>query len=304
MTLASALLGALLGTLAPLARPTLGPRGVARELALKSPAFAALEPAMRALAVPLGAGLRRVRAWHGGAGGLGGPAGPGGPGGRERTRAQLERAGNYQGLSPEELVSLCILSALGALCLRASLAALGWSLSVSTSLAVIAAFGAGPWLAVRDRARIRERAITRRLPALLDLLSLCMSAGTDFASALGLALRELGEPEHPLTQELERVRSDLALGQSRKDAFTALAARVPIAAVQELVAICVQAEQKGTPLSEVLALAASAARNRRSVLAEEAAARAAVLLLAPLGLLMLAIVLVLFAPFLINGFGG
>jgi len=138
---------------------------------------------------------------------------------------------------------------------------------------------------------------------MLDLLGLCMSSGLDFASGLELVSRELGEPDHPLSEELSRVRQDLALGRSRQRALLAFSSRVPIAPVQELVTTLVQAEQKGSPLADVLAIAATSARNRRSVLAEEAAARAAVMLLGPLGLLLLAILLVLFGPFLINGIG-
>ena len=61
-----------------------------------------------------------------------------------------------------------------------------------------------------------------------------------------------------------------------------------------------QSEEKGNPLAEVLRIQANMLRMRRSVLAEESAARAAVLMMGPLMLIFGAIILVLLGPFIIN----
>jgi tight adherence protein C len=63
----------------------------------------------------------------------------------------------------------------------------------------------------------------------------------------------------------------------------------------------VQADQKGSPLAEVLASQAVTSRNRRSVATEEAAARAGVLMIVPLMLLMGCIVLLLVGPLIVTG---
>ncbi|MEZ4339553.1 MAG: hypothetical protein R3B82_23265, partial [Sandaracinaceae bacterium] len=58
--------------------------------------------------------------------------------------------------------------------------------------------------------------------------------------------------------------------------------------------------EKGNPLAEVLRIQATMLRMRRSVMAEEAAARAAVLMMGPLMLIFCAIILVLLGPFIVQ----
>ena len=67
-------------------------------------------------------------------------------------------------------------------------------------------------------------------------------------------------------------------------------------------AVC-QSEIKGTPLVGALDAQARTLRQRRSVLAEEAAAKAGVKLMFPLMLLMLCILLIVIGPFLVRGGG-
>jgi tight adherence protein C len=68
----------------------------------------------------------------------------------------------------------------------------------------------------------------------------------------------------------------------------------------DFVGAVVQAEEKGNPLGEVLRIQAQMLRMRRSVMAEEAAAKAAVKLIGPLMLIFIALMLVLMGPFAIN----
>ena len=70
--------------------------------------------------------------------------------------------------------------------------------------------------------------------------------------------------------------------------------------VSPVVGAVVQAEEKGNPLGEVLRIQASMLRMRRSVMAEEAAAKAAVMLIGPLMLIFGAIMLCLMGPFVIS----
>jgi tight adherence protein C len=154
---------------------------------------------------------------------------------------------------------------------------------------------------VRGVAATRKRRIARDLPAAIDLLALCMGAGLDFAGALSLLVARPASGDSPLTAELARVLSEAALGRTRAEALSALASRVPIDAVRDFTAAVIQAELQGNPLRDAIAIQARMSRMRRSARAEQAAARASVLLAFPLLLLLGALLLLMLGPFLVNG---
>jgi len=70
--------------------------------------------------------------------------------------------------------------------------------------------------------------------------------------------------------------------------------------VRELVGAIVQAEEKGTPLAEVLRIQAGMLRMRRTILAEESAARAGVLMMIPLIMLLGSILIILMGSMVIT----
>jgi len=263
--------------LAPTPRPTVGQRGLARARALsRSTLFCALEPGLRWVGAVLSPLLGRTP--------------------RARLQGLLDRAGCWLGMSPEEAVALCLLCGLASLSLVV-LVGMPWPLR----LLLLSVAPCYPLLQLRSIAGQRQRTIGRRLPAAIDLLALCMGAGMDFVSGLQLFVDEHAEQEGPLVQELRRVLQELSLGRTRRDALAGLALRVPADAVTDFVGAVTQAEEKGTPLNEVLELQAQMLRMHRSVAAEEAAARASVLLLLPMLLLMGCVLLILIGPFMIEG---
>lgn len=88
----------------------------------------------------------------------------------------------------------------------------------------------------------------------------------------------------------------LQLGHTRRSALEELAERVPSAAVREFVHTVIHAEEKGHPLAEALTIQAQVSRMRRSVRAEEAAAKAGVAMLVPLALIVVALLLLVGSP--------
>ena len=70
--------------------------------------------------------------------------------------------------------------------------------------------------------------------------------------------------------------------------------------MKDFVGTVVQAEAKGTPLSEVLTIQARMLRMRRSVSAEEAAAKAGLMMMGPLMLMFVTIILLLMGPFAVR----
>jgi tight adherence protein C len=281
--------GYALARVRPLPRPTHGPRGLRRLRALQTvTGFALCEPPLRWVAALIARTLA-ARAFATQSGAL---------------HAAIERvlftSGNRLGLCPQEQHALCALS-----CASGTLFA--WIVAASLELGRAlpcagALLGAAlPWFALLEAGKRRKHAIARRLPTAIDLLALCMDAGLDFAGALDLVGRELTRPDEPLGEELLHIQQELATGRTRRQALAAFAERVPSPAVRDFAAAVAQAEQKGNPLAETLEVQAQMLRMRRSVSAEEAAARASVLLILPVVVLMCAILLVLFGPFVVEG---
>lgn len=149
-----------------------------------------------------------------------------------------------------------------------------------------------------SRASTRLRTIAKRVPYSLDLLSLAMGAGATFTEAVRTVARE--GPTDPFNVELNALLTEMDLGSTRRRALENLAERIPIDSLKSIVASAIQAEELGTPLSEVLHAQASLMRLQRSVRAEEAAAVASVRILVPSLLILMGVVLMLFAPSIIS----
>ena len=211
---------------------------------------------------------------------------------------QILFSGDYLGLLPEEVIAICLLSTLLG-------AVLGAGVDFPANTRGLAAIGfatagaIGPYMQLLTLAEERRHKIGRSLPYAVDALTLSMSAGLDFPGGLrNFVARAL--PDDPLTEELEYLLQNLNLGHTRKSALVELAERVPTDAVKEFVHTVVQAEEKGTPLSEVLSIQATISRQRRTTRAEELAAKAGVKMSIPLGLLLATLVALLVAPLLLK----
>jgi tight adherence protein C len=141
------------------------------------------------------------------------------------------------------------------------------------------------------------------LPVEIDLAAMCMHAGLDFPGAIRLVVAQRKSGEHVLREELSLVLSELDLGHTRATALSNFAARVPTSAVREFVGAVIQAEEKGTPLADVLKIQATMLRMRRSILAEEAASRAGVLMMVPMLMLLGSVFVILMGPLVLQSMG-
>jgi len=264
--------------------PVAGERGEQRRKILaSSPWFRAVEPTIRAVAGAV-AWIRAVAV-------------------REALNRRLGLAGSPFGLDADELAACMILAS--------ALAAVGGGAISST---VVGAFGAGavlggimgaalPWFKLDERIKRRARVVCRSLPQAIDLVALAMQAGLDFPGAVGQVAQRMPK-DNPLRFELEHLLQKLSIGHSRHAALEGLAARVPALPVRQFVASVTQAERQGTPLARVLGVQARVMRIRRSQAAEQAAARAAILILGPLMLIFACVFVVLLGPFAIKAMRG
>jgi len=219
---------------------------------------------------------------------------------RRRIDELLKHAGDWLGLTANEFLALCLISGVGFGLLGLIVVNL---LGLPSILFVVAfVFGAlVPYFQVTAERDRRFKECNRALPSAIDLASLCMGAGLDFPGAIRQIVDKSGNREDALHEQLELILQELELGRTRRQALENFADRVPTEAVRDFVSAVVQSEEKGNPLAEVLRIQATMMRMRRSIMAEEAAARAAVMLMGPLMLIFGAIILCLMGPFIIQG---
>jgi tight adherence protein C len=219
---------------------------------------------------------------------------------RNRLDAQIALAGDYLGLTAEEYVALSFLSCIGLGGIGALFAALG-----SGKIGLFVAIGATvgiilPYMQISGAAQKRLQGINEALPYVIDLMALAMSAGMHFPGAIRQVVEKSTNPEDPLVVELTRILRELSIGRTRKQALVDFASRAPTIAVTEFVAALIQAEEQGNPVAEVLLVQAGVARMRRSVRAEEAAAKAAVKMVGPLFLLFACIMMLVLGPMVLS----
>jgi len=168
-------------------------------------------------------------------------------------------------------------------------------------LLVLAAVPLTAWLLRRRlaaRAATRLSQVKRRMPFLLDLLTLLMEAGSTFLGALKQACDEF--QGHPVAEEFGRVLADMNMGKTRAEAFQAMRERLADDEITSIIGSILQGEKLGTPLAGIFRTQADVLRIKRSQRAEAVAGEAGVKMLLPGVLVMLATVLIIVGPFLLN----
>ena len=219
---------------------------------------------------------------------------------RDRIRQDLDAAGNPSGYSVEEYVALCLLSAIGIGFFVAVFDILVWGGATAFILApTMAVLGfAVPIWTLYDQAKRRLARISKQLPYTLDLISLVMEAGATFPEAVETLIRD--DPNDDLNQELRVALNEMSFGTTRAAALQNLADRIPLESLRSIVGAVNQAESLGTPLASILKLQAEMLRMHRSVRAEKLAASASLRILIPSMLILIAVVIIIFAPLIIR----
>jgi tight adherence protein C len=218
---------------------------------------------------------------------------------KDSLNHQIGIAGDFLGLLPEELVGLSIITGVTGLVAGYVLGAL----SGMGGLLVVACAGFGavaPSMTISSTAADRFKDVNRRLPYAIDLLALGMGAGLDFPGAVRQVVEKSGAPDDALVEEFTLILQGLQLGRTRKQALEDFGDRVPSDPVKEFVGAVVQAELRGNPVANVLRIQAEVSRNRRSVRAEEAAAKAGVAMVAPLMMVFVCILILIVAPMIMK----
>lgn len=215
------------------------------------------------------------------------------------VKREVQVAGLSRAWLPEEylgklqFIALIISPAIFFLCIR-FMGSAGVVLAVVSTLLLMVILRRY----LTHQARTRLIAIKRRLPFMLDLMTLLMEAGTTFLGALEQAVNEYRG--HPLSQEFNRVLTDMNLGKTRQESLEAMRDRLQDDEITSILGSIIQSENLGTPVTGVLRTQADVLRLKRSQRAEAIAGEAGVKMLLPGVLVMAATVIVIIGPFAIN----
>src|SRR5437764_1809889 len=138
------------------------------------------------------------------------------------------------------------------------------------------------WLNWAVNKRINR--IRLSLPDGLDFLAICLEAGLGLDQGIIRHGQELGVSHPELSEELLQINFEQRAGVPRLTAWKTFSDRVDLESVRSFVAMLIQTDRFGTPLSKSLAMFSDALRVERRQRAEEAAAKTTIKLLFPLAL--------------------
>lgn len=150
------------------------------------------------------------------------------------------------------------------------------------------------WLG--NRINTRKFTISRDLPEIVDLLSLCVDAGLDFMNALNKIVREFRRC--PTTEELGIVLQEVRVGKRRRDALRAFSQRIQTPETSSFTRTLVQADRMGTGIAEALRVLSEDMRLQRYHWAERFAQQAPMKMLLPLMLSLASALTIVTGPIL------
>ena len=135
---------------------------------------------------------------------------------------------------------------------------------------------------VGRQTKLRQKQIRNGLPDALDLMIVCIEAGSGIDQSILKTSDELDISYPALAEELRLVTTEIRAGKPRLEAFKNFASRTKVDEVRSLVAMLVQTDRFGTSIAQALRTHAEVSRTKRRQNAEERAAKIGVKLVFPL----------------------
>jgi len=136
------------------------------------------------------------------------------------------------------------------------------------------------WL--RIKIARREEKILEGFPDALDLMVVCVEAGTGLDAAINRVGDEMRLSNKVLGEEFRLLSLELRAGKQRRDALKNLAMRTALEDVSSLVSLLIQTDRFGTSVAQALRVHSESMRTKRYQRAEELATKLPVKLVFPL----------------------
>lgn len=217
-----------------------------------------------------------------------------------RLREELARAGYHSGASAAVyLGAKVLLFAVGLIVLIHFMMLLPLRVSLVSKVLIGVVGAAGmfflPNLVMYSHRKKRAMEIRHHLPEALDLLDICVCSGMGLDMAWNVVAEEMRRVCTPLADEMALTNLEIHLGAPRAAAMRHMGNRTRAEEISSLIAVLVQSEKFGTSVAEALQTFAASMREERSLLAQEAAEKAAVKLLFPMVLFVFPAVLIVLA---------
>jgi tight adherence protein C len=215
---------------------------------------------------------------------------------RGKLRRELVQAGyfrndavNYYIFS--RLMAVIILPLLGYIVVETFLPGLSQLLklavvSISALLGIVAP---DAYLARRKRMLAQQYRLV--FPDLLDLLVVCVDSGLSLEAALDRITGEMVKQNRPLGLNLMMMGAEMRAGRSTIDALNSLADRLDLDEARSFVLVLRQSVELGSDVAESLRIFSDEMREKRIMRAEESANKLPVKMVAPLGLFIFPVIL-------------
>ncbi len=139
-----------------------------------------------------------------------------------------------------------------------------------------------PTMWLRGKIGANQKFLQLGLPDALDLMVVCVEAGLTMDAAMQRVGEELALAHPVISREFGIAHMETRIGLARAEALKNMGVRTGNMAIQQLVAMVVQAERFGTSIADALRIQSETLRIKRQHVAEEMAAKAAVKMSFPL----------------------
>lgn len=201
-------------------------------------------------------------------------------------RMQLLRAGVYTDKAVEIFTAVRVLLAL-AFGFAAGFLLLMLKVDNALIGAVMVVMGAAvglfvPVLVVKSRISERMKEVRFGLPDAIDLLVVCMEAGSSLTQGIQRVSSELKDVHPTLSEQLQITLLEMQAGSSRAEALRQLGERIPDDRLKTFLTLVIQSDQLGAGLAQTLRVYAEELRKTRLIEAEHKAAELPVKIAIPL----------------------
>jgi tight adherence protein C len=158
-----------------------------------------------------------------------------------------------------------------------------------------------PVLLVKARGADRVQAVRLGLPDGIDLLVVCMEAGSSLTQGLQRVSQELKSAHPVLCEQLQITLLEMQAGASRSEALRGLGERAPDERLKTFITLLIQSDALGAGVGNTLRVFAEEMRKSRMIEAEHKAAELPVKISIPLVLCIFpCLMAIIFTPIIIR----